>query len=191
MGNLTSVWNALTSIGFEPLYVSSVERIEQCDGVILPGVGAFPEAMKRINDLNLVEVIHDYCNTGRPFVGICLGMQLMFDWSDEMGGSEGLGLISGNVVKIPEMKGFAIPHMGWNNVETADEEFSSLQGDYYFVHSFMCQPADRFDILFECDYSIRFCAGIKHSKNIYGMRFHPEKSQKLGLALLERIFNNA
>ena len=191
MGNLTSVGNAILSIGFEPVCVSSAERMEQCDGIILPGVGAFPEAMKRMKGFNLIAEIRDYCNTGRPFVGICLGMQLMFEWSDEMGGSEGIGLIPGKVVRIPAKKGFAIPHMGWNDVETVDEGFKELVGDYYFVHSYMCKPENKSDILFECEYSERICAAVKHSKNIYGFQFHPEKSQRLGLALLARVFADA
>ncbi len=191
MGNLESVKNALLVIGFQPELILNPEDLKTCDGVILPGVGAFPMAMQRLHETGFVLAIHEYCKSGKLFVGICLGMQLLFDWSDEFGGGAGLGIIPGKVEKIPECIGYAIPHMGWNNVVSKNTAFESNAGDYYFVHSFICIPDDANEVLFECEYSISFCAGVQRSNNIFGFQFHPEKSQTTGLDLIRKVFSSA
>ena len=116
MGNLESVKNALIAIGFTTEFITEPENLKFCEGVILPGVGAFPMAMQRLCGSGFDSAIHDYCRSGKPFMGICLGMQVLFDWSDELGGCAGLGIVPGKVEKIPERVGYAVPHMGWNNI---------------------------------------------------------------------------
>jgi len=191
MGNINSVINALSTIGANVELVFDPEKLKSYDAVIFPGVGAFPEAMKRLKDSRFDSSIVEFCKSGKIFVGICLGMQLLFDWSDELEGCAGLGVIPGKVEKIPRKSGFSIPHMGWNDITSTKNSFNDESGDYYFVHSYICTPKNREDILFECTYSTTFCAGIKNTENIFGFQFHPEKSQSMGLNLLKRVLNNA
>ena len=191
MGNINSVINALSTIGANVELVSDPEKLRSYDAVIFPGVGAFPEAMKRLKDSRFDSSIIEFCKSGKIFVGICLGMQLLFDWSDEQGGSNGLCIVAGKVKRFLSKSGFSIPHMGWNDITSTRDSFIDEAGDYYFVHSYICIPKNKEDILFECTYSATFCAAIKCKPNIFGFQFHPEKSQSMGLSLLKRVLKNA
>lgn len=193
LGNLHSVNNALIYIGEESVISSDKDVLSKCDRLILPGVGAFPDAMKRLYELDFVAFLRDYSKS-RPLLGICLGMQLLFDKSYEGGENEGLGLISGKVIKLrayESSRDYKIPHMGWNCLEITDDQplYRGIdQGKcVYFVHSFKCVPTDESDIAATTDYGENICASV-HRGNVYGCQFHPEKSgQDVGLKILKNF----
>ncbi len=193
LGNLHSVNNALIYIGEESVISSDKDVLSKCDRLILPGVGAFPDAMKRLYELDFVDFLRDYSKS-RPLLGICLGMQLLFDKSYEGGENEGLGLISGEVIKLrayESSRDFKIPHMGWNSLDIRENQplYRGIdQGKcVYFVHSFKCVPTDESDIAATTDYGEKICASV-HRGNIYGCQFHPEKSgQDVGLKILKNF----
>lgn len=193
LGNLHSVNNALLYIGEESVISSDKDVLSKCDRLILPGVGAFPDAMKRLYELDFVDFLRDYSKS-RPLLGICLGMQLLFDKSYEGGENEGLGLISGEVIKLrayESSRDYKIPHMGWNCLEITDDQplYRGIdQGKcVYFVHSFKCVPTDESDIAASTEYGEKICASV-HRGNVYGCQFHPEKSgQDVGLKILKNF----
>ena len=189
MGNISSVKNSLKKIGIEAKLIQHPDELN-VDILFLPGVGAFPEAMKRLIAEGLDAKIQDYCANGGILVGICLGMQLLFESSQEEGGSLGLGLLEGNVVPLDVSEKFVVPHMGWNTIHSLYDEYSEFEGDVYFVHSFKCVPRHREDIIFECFYDEKICVAVKRG-NIFGFQFHPEKSQHLGLRILRKVILNA
>jgi imidazole glycerol-phosphate synthase subunit HisH len=188
MGNLQSVRNSLNKLGFTSQIVHDPKDIEQCRLIILPGVGAFPEAMKQIKKLGIKEALDNHIKQSKPLIGICLGMQLLFSNSSEFGITEGLNYIEGHVYPFSDQIELRIPHMGWNDVISQNKAFSNFQGDYYFVHSFYCQPKNKSHIIFTSNYGINFCAAVRKN-NIFGLQFHPEKSQDLGLSLLKEIIS--
>ncbi|HET9073712.1 MAG TPA: imidazole glycerol phosphate synthase subunit HisH [Solirubrobacteraceae bacterium] len=186
MGNRRSVEKALVHVGADVLVSSEPARLSGCDGLVLPGVGAFPRGMERLRSSGLDAVVTDAAAAGRPLLGICLGMQLLFDGSTEMGGAGGLGLIPGSVSRI-EAGGLRIPHIGWNVVH-AERSSPLLDADaaYYHVHSFCARPADAADIVASTEYGERFATVVSRG-SVHGVQFHPEKSSRDGLALLARF----
>ena len=194
MGNLHSVKNALDFIGADSFVSDSIEELKSADGLILPGVGAFPDAMDRLRETGLDLFIKDYVKN-RPLIGICLGMQLLFDKSYEFRECGGLGLIGGEVVKIEEA-GLKVPHMGWNELALVNPSpiaATVKDGDcVYFVHSYKAKVADRADLVAVTDYGSETTAIVARG-NVYGCQFHPEKSETVGLNILRsfwRIVND-
>ena len=185
-GNLFSVQNALNFLGVENNISSKVEDIISADKLILPGVGAFPDAMKMLDEAGLTEVIKEQAKK-KALMGICLGMQMLFDKSYEFGETEGLGLIPGTVELMPPANDLVIPHNGWNSLEK-NEPCKLLEsvndGDYvYFVHSYAAVTDSR-NVAAYCDYGMKVPALVM-SGNVYGCQFHPEKSGKTGLGILK------
>ncbi len=198
MSNMFSIKNALSTLGFDAIVTSDYETILSCDGAILPGVGAFPEAMKNINKLNLDTSIKDFISTGKPFVGICLGFQLLFDRSDEIEDALGLGILSGEVKDFSKLNDkIRVPHVGWNKVNNYNKNNSRNKNplkiikdeDYfYFVHSNYVQPSDDSYINTITNYAgIDFCSSIIKD-NIFACQFHPEKSGQKGIQVLKNIY---
>lgn len=187
MGNLRSVQKAIEKVGGQAEISSDAAKIADAKRLILPGVGAFGDAMAELNQRGLVDPIRDYCRSGRPFLGICLGMQLLLDSSTEHGQHEGLGIIPGNVMRFENRSDRKIPHMGWNTVSHVGGHpmLSSIDdgSHFYFVHSYYVQPADPSVDMLRCDYDQTFTAAIARD-NVVATQFHPEKSQSAGLRLL-------
>jgi len=194
MGNLHSVAKALEKSGGKVTLVKRADELAQASRVVLPGVGAFRDCIGALRERGMDKAILDFLATGKPFLGICLGMQVLMDVSFEFGEYRGLGLIPGTVKKFPDdhpKRGFKIPHMGWNDVVLSSERavhpvLAPLSGmQTYYVHSYYCAPENPAHILAACSYGdYPFAAAIGRD-NFIGVQFHPEKSQKAGLALLE------
>ena len=191
MGNLASVQKALTYLKVESIITSSIEIIKSADAVILPGVGAYIPAMKALNESGLADAVKDFAKSGKPVLGICLGMQLLLDSSEEGGEvTEGLGLIPGKVTKFPSEetidKGLKVPQMGWNSL--VDVNSSILrEGDYvYFVHSYYCDCSKPEDVAAYAEYGIKYPCAIEKG-NIFATQFHPEKSGEAGIQILQRF----
>lgn len=188
MGNLHSVENAIRHIGGECFISSDAGELSTADGLILPGVGAFPDAMKRIREAGLDNFIHNYVKE-KPLLGICLGMQLLFNRSFEFGECEGLRLVGGDVVKM-EPEGFKIPHMGWNGLDFPRKsrltEGIAPKSQVYFVHSYMAVVKNRDDLIAVTEYGQQVTAAVQNGK-IFGCQFHPEKSHDVGLKILENF----
>jgi glutamine amidotransferase len=184
MGNRRSVEKALEHVGARPLVTADHDEIRAADGVVLPGVGAFPEAMRNLARTGLDEVLRERAAAGTPLLGICLGMQLLFSGSSEHEGAAGLGLLGGDVTALSAPK---LPHIGWNLV-TLERPSAIAEGlgeaaAFYHVHSFACRPAAAADVVGSGEYGERF-ASIVERGNVMGVQFHPEKSSADGLALL-------
>ena len=200
--NLLNVVRALKHCGAEIIIADHPEAIIDASRLVLPGVGAFADGMAGLKEKNLVEPLKFFCQKGNPFLGICLGMQMMFDSSDEFGHHDGLGLVAGQVVHIPERgadgKPHKIPHIGWNELNYPEKGstwegtlFSKLSpgNPMYFVHSYMAVPNDDRRRLANCDYDgLSICAAI-HSDNMTGCQFHPEKSGELGLTIIKEFIH--
>lgn len=188
-GNLKNVYRAFTSLGFDCKVIEKSEEIKNAGSIIIPGVGAFNQAMEKLNKTGLSEAIKEFSYTGKNIIGICLGMQLFYDESYEDGLWKGLGLLKGTVVKFSEGT-LKVPHMGWNSVYKTreDDSVKSInEGDYlYFVHSYYVSPKDPNEVLLYTDYGIEVPAMVRRG-NIIGMQFHPEKSGDTGRKLLEDI----
>ena len=189
-GNLRSVVHALKHLQAHNMRL--VECGSELDGatkIILPGVGALGAGMEQMRQRDLVAPLLDAFARGIPYLGICVGMQMLFDVGEEMGEHEGLGIIPGRVVRFPDFPDRKVPHMGWNqlDVKGCSPLLGGLEkcGHVYFVHSFYCAPEDAGTIIASVDYGVEFAAAVQ-SGNIYGVQFHPEKSQRIGL----RILNN-
>ncbi len=186
MGNLRSVEKAFERVGAEAVITSEPELAAEADGLVLPGVGAFAKAMERIEELELGGLISERLAAGTPVLGICLGFQLLFESSTELGGARGLGLIEGEVSGL-EAPGLKVPHIGWEPVAwTRPSELCAGIADrtpFYFVHGFTPRPAGEADVLATAEHGERFACAIERSP-IYGVQFHPEKSSVAGLRLL-------
>jgi glutamine amidotransferase len=187
MGNRRSVEKALEHVGASVAVSSDHDELRACDGLVLPGVGAFPQAMRNLDALGLPGPIHELTERGTPLLGICLGMQLLFDTSEEMGGAAGLGLIGGEVTRVHAGR-LRIPHIGWNEVRferacTLTAELPSQGCPFYHVHSFAARPRDPGHVIGSTEYGERF-ATIAARDNVFGVQFHPEKSSGHGLRML-------
>ncbi len=186
MGNRRSVEKALEHIGARATITRDPERLAAAAGLIVPGVGAFPKAMESLRELGLAEVLVERLSAGTPVLGICLGMQLAFDSSTELGGASGLGVVPGEVRRL-QADSLKLPHIGWN--EVAFTRDSPLTADlprrcaFYHVHSYAAHPADPRDILGTADYGETFATAVQRD-SFYGVQFHPEKSSSAGLRLL-------
>lgn len=192
MGNLLSVSKALEKAGAEVRMVSSPSEAEGCGGVVLPGVGNFGDGMRNLREHGLVDFVRESVASGRPFLGICLGMQMLLDSSEEAPGVKGLGIFRGCVRQFPLDRGEKVPHMGWNQIEH-DGTNPFLRGvpsssHVYFVHSYYADPEDPTVVAATCDYMFPFAAALGRG-NVFASQFHPEKSQKRGMAILENFVN--
>lgn len=189
-GNLRSVEKALLALGEQPVITRDAEVLLSADKVILPGVGSFGDAMGRLRQYGLIDVIHQIVEKGIPFLGICLGLQLMFERSDESEGVEGLGLLGGEILKIPDCEGLKIPHMGWNSLDIRDGSrlFAGIpdQSYVYFVHSYYLKAADENIVAASAEYSTHIHAAVE-SGNVFACQFHPEKSSDVGLRILKNF----
>lgn len=193
MGNLQSVKNSLDFLGIANLIVDSPDRIAACDKLILPGVGAFGLAMAELEKLGFIGPIKQFAASGNPLLGVCLGMQLLLESSEEYGHHVGLGLVKGHVLPFKGKVGnLPVPHVGWNDLKVTGGSplLDNLGGEpsCYFVHSFYCDLVDQSEVIAVTDYGFNFASCLQ-SGNIYGCQFHPEKSQRVGLKILEN-FNN-
>ena len=189
-GNIKSVEKALQYLGCEAVITRDKEVIMNADHVILPGVGAFGDAMKKLNDYDLVDVIKEYVKTGKPFLGICLGLQLLFAESEESPGVKGLDLIPGKIKRIPDAEGLKIPQIGWNSLEIAPDKklFKGVKnGSFvYFVHSYYLACDNKADVAATTFYSTEIHASVEHG-NVFACQFHPEKSGEVGLTILKNF----
>jgi len=190
MGNLRSVQKGFEKVGSIAKISRDPEEIRQAERLVLPGVGAFPECMRNLTELELVEPILEFVRSGRPFLGICLGLQLLFDESEEFGTHQGLKVIPGDVKAFERGMGLKIPHMGWNEVVFRKDVpiFRGIpSGTYfYFVHSYYVAPTESSDVAAETQYGIEFTCAIARD-NIFAVQFHPEKSQESGLKILSNF----
>lgn len=189
-GNVKSVEKALQFLGQDAVLTRDKDVLLKADKVILPGVGAFGNAMEKLHQYGLVDVIHQIVEKGTPFLGICLGLQLMFESSEETPGVEGLGLLKGKIVRIPEKDGLKVPHIGWNDLQFPKESrlFKSFKGgEYvYFVHSYYLQADDEKDVAATAEYGVHIHAAVERG-NIFACQFHPEKSADVGLKILSNF----
>lgn len=190
MGNLRSVQKGFEKIGHEAVITSDPATIDAAERVVLPGVGAFGDAMHELRERGLVDVTRRAAHSGRPFLGICLGLQLLFDVSYEGGRYEGLGILGGEVVRFAPRDGFKVPHMGWNELALRQPAplFAGLSAApyMYFVHSYYVVPNDRQVIAAEANYPQPFTAAVARD-NLFATQFHPEKSQSDGLRILRNF----
>ena len=188
-GNLHSVKNALDFLGAKSIITKNKDEILSSDHIILPGVGSFGDAMECINNSGLTDTIRKAADGSRPFLGICLGLHLLFERSEESPGIDGLGIFKGSVVKIPDC-GLKIPHMGWNNIELAKE--SRILPDsnefMYFVHSYYIEPLDSDIISSHTVYGEKLAVSIEDG-NVFAVQFHPEKSGEAGLSKLKKFIS--
>jgi glutamine amidotransferase len=188
MGNLRSVEKALEHVGVTASITREEGEVRAADGVILPGVGAFPRAMERVRELGLDELIAERRKEGVPILGICLGLQLLFESSSELGGADGLGLLEGAVDEL-EAEGLKVPHIGWESVRWGHESRLTdgipSETPFYFVHSFAPRPRER-DLLGSAMYGARFACAAERD-TVFGVQFHPEKSSAAGLRLLSNF----
>ncbi len=193
-GNLKSVKNALDHLGAANMRASTAKEILLADAVILPGVGEFGTAMAELERRGIKEAVIEAANGGRPLLGICLGMQLLFEAGEESPGAKGLGILPGRVPRFPAEMGLKIPHMGWNSVMPLKENrlLDGLpKGSYmYFVHSFYVKAAERSDVSAISEYGLIFDAAVERG-NIFGCQFHPEKSGAAGLVILKNFIEIA
>ncbi|HOV60640.1 MAG TPA: imidazole glycerol phosphate synthase subunit HisH [Candidatus Hydrogenedentes bacterium] len=193
MGNLGSVRKALDRLGYRVEITSDPDVVGRASGLILPGVGAFGDGYRGLVERGLVDVTREAARNGRPFLGVCLGLQLLFEESEESPGCPGLGILPGRVVRFAskEQTGLKVPHMGWNQIVPVPGRNNPLlppdgRPYVYFVHSYYAAPAREEDVLATCEYGITFPAMVGRD-NIFAVQFHPEKSQADGLAILERF----
>ena len=189
-GNLRSVEKALQALGEETVITRDREELLAADRVILPGVGAFGDAMEKLHQYGLVEIIRQVVQKGTPFLGICLGQQLLFEESEESQGVPGLGILKGKIRRIPNTPGLKIPHMGWNSLtlRPGTRLFSGLGEEpyVYFVHSYYLEAADPEIVAASADYGVVIHAAVE-TGNVFACQFHPEKSSDTGLQILKNF----
>lgn len=189
-GNLKSVEKAMISLGEAPVVTRDKELIRNADKVILPGVGAFGDAMSKLHHYQLVDVIKEVADSDTPLLGICLGLQLFFERSSETEGVEGLSLLKGEILRIPDQEGLKIPHMGWNSLTLRPDArlFHNIpdQSYVYFVHSYYLKAKEESIVAATTDYSTQIHASIEKD-NIFACQFHPEKSGNIGLKILKNF----
>lgn len=191
-GNIKSVEKALQYLGDTPQVTRDRKLLLSADRVIVPGVGAFGDAMAKMNQYGLVEVLREVASKGTPILGICLGLQLFFESSEESEGVEGLSLLPGRIVRIPEGEGYKIPHMGWNSLHINQKSRilrGIEEGSYvYFVHSYYLQAAREGDVAATTDYTVQIHAAAER-ENVFATQFHPEKSGEVGLRILKNFLS--
>lgn len=189
-GNLMSVKKALDFIGAENEITMDAEKIKNASHVILPGVGSFGDAMASMQERGLVETVKAAALSGKPFLGICLGLQLLFEHSDESPEAVGLGILKGNISFIPRDMGLKVPHIGWNSVEINENSrlFKGIPNEsyFYFVHSYYLNGADKKIVAATADYGVSVECAVEHG-NLFATQFHPEKSGEIGLKLLKNF----
>lgn len=189
-GNLKSVEKVLKYLGQDVIVSRDSSEILQADKVILPGVGSFGDAMNNLDHFNLVDTIKKVAEKNTPFLGICLGLQLLFEKSDETPGAEGLGILKGEILRIPPKEGLKIPHMGWNslNIKPQARLFDGIANNsyVYFVHSYYLKAEDENIVAASTEYSTHIHASVE-SGNIFACQFHPEKSSDVGLRILKNF----
>ncbi len=189
-GNIKSVEKALIHLGEEAVITRDRRTILDSSRIILPGVGAFGDAMKKLEQYELTEVIHEAVKEGIPFLGICLGLQLIFESSEESPGVSGLGLLPGSIVRIPDAEGLKVPHMGWNSIKIKEGSrlFKGIRDEayVYFVHSYYLQAKDPADVAATTEYGCLIHAAVEH-ENVFACQFHPEKSSETGLKILKNF----
>jgi glutamine amidotransferase len=192
-GNLRSVQKAFERLGVEATITQSPAAVAAADRLVLPGVGAFGDAMRALDSRGLVAPIREHLRADRPFLGICMGLQLLFETGWEGGRHEGLGVLAGDVTRFERPSEFKVPHMGWNTVAWRDGGWPAEHGPpsadrddtyFYFVHSYHARPRDVTVIAAETDYGGSFCSAVRRGR-LFATQFHPEKSQRAGLRLLE------
>lgn len=190
VGNFRNVQKAFEAVGAAAEITDSVKRVEEADVVVLPGVGAFGDAMRHLRKRGLDQPVLAAAQAGKPVFGICVGLQLLFEESEEMGQHEGLGILPGKVVRFPDRPGLAVPHMGWNQIEPARPHpllRHINSGDFaYFAHSYYAVPANPADIIGCTDYGQPFPTVVGRD-NVCAIQFHPEKSQQVGLQILRNF----
>jgi glutamine amidotransferase len=186
-GNLRSVENALRQVGAEVAVTHEAAAVRRADRIVVPGQGSMPECAEAMRRSGVAEALLEAIRAGRPVLGICVGLQILFESGEEAGGARGLGVLPGRIVRLPD--GVRLPHIGWSRVRatpTCPPLLRPLDGEYvYFAHSYAA-PADARGAALLCDHGRTYCAGLADG-NLFGVQFHPEKSQKVGLALLERF----
>ncbi|MEA2099874.1 MAG: imidazole glycerol phosphate synthase subunit HisH [Campylobacterota bacterium] len=194
MGNLASVQNAFAKLGKDTVVESDPSKFKEYDKLILPGVGAFGDAMEHLRERNMIEPLREYAKSGKYMLGICLGMQLLFESSEEFGDNEGLGIIKGKVTAFDPSKfsePLKVPHMGWNRMFTATHPlFENLDEEHYlyFVHTYHINCTNEEDIIGRTYYGYEFTSAVSHG-NVFGIQAHPEKSHENGLKILENFIN--
>lgn len=191
-GNISSVQKAVNALGHEAVLTADHERLLQADKLILPGVGAFGTAMEKLHSQKLDHVIREACQRGIPLFGICLGLQILFEESEESPGVRGLSLLKGSVRRLPGGEGLKIPHMGWNSLRLKNSGtlFEGLKNPYvYFVHSYYLEADEEQIVKAEADYGITFHASVEKGR-IYACQFHPEKSSSTGMYILKRFLES-
>ena len=189
-GNIKSVEKAMMALGEDVVVTREKEEILTADHVILPGVGAFGDAMEKLHKYQLVEVIREVADKGTPFLGICLGLQLLFESSEESPGVEGLGILRGKIVRLPEDQGLKIPHIGWNSLQypNSGRLFAGLPEEsyVYFVHSYYVQAAEPQIVTATTEYAALIHASVEKG-NVFACQFHPEKSSDVGMRILKNF----
>ena len=188
VGNLRSVEKAFAANGHDAIVTGDEQELRNASKLVLPGVGAFGACMNAFGECGLVEIVLERVASGLPLLGVCVGMQMLFEESDEFGKSRGLGLLRGRVCRFGEE--LVVPQVGWNSIQQRKEHelFAGIEDEsfFYFVHSYYCQPADCEVVAGETDYGVRY-ASVVAQENVYGVQFHPEKSQTVGLRLLSNF----
>ncbi len=193
-GNLRSVQKALEAVGASVTRTNEPEKVLSGRRIVLPGVGAFGDFMSGLQNAGLADAVKEVAGRGVPLLGICVGMQALFEIGEEMGDHEGLCLLRGTVVKFADSLSVKIPHTGWNQVEPKKDTllFNQINPEayVYFNHSYYCQPNDFTDVIAETNYGIRYASAVRR-ENIFGVQFHPEKSQTVGLQILRNFLEAA
>ena len=185
VGNLRSVEKAFEATGHEAIVTASVDELQRAERLVLPGVGAFAACMTALSEHGLIDLVREQAVRGIPLLGVCVGMQMLFEESNEFGKSEGLGLLKGQVHRFDD--DLVVPQVGWNQIRQRRSHslFANIPDDsfFYFVHSYFCKPSNSDAVIGETEYGSRY-ASVVADKNIWGVQFHPEKSQTVGLQLL-------
>ncbi|MBL8097693.1 MAG: imidazole glycerol phosphate synthase subunit HisH [Anaerolineales bacterium] len=193
-GNLRSVQKALENIGANVLRTADPQKVLTGEKIILPGVGAFGDFMLGLRTSGLEEAVKEVAKKNIPLLGICVGMQALFEIGEEMGKHKGLGLLAGKVIPFPKMPELKIPHTGWNQIEVKKEAslFNQVNDEayVYFNHSYYCHPKNSSDVIAETNYGIHYACAVQH-ENIFGVQFHPEKSQRVGLQILKNFLEDS
>jgi len=197
VGNIRSISNAFSKLNCKAILVDNEKDVMSCDGIILPGVGAFKHGMERLKNKNLDKILKSYVDTSKPFLGICLGMQMLFEKSSEFGEAIGLGFIEGNVEKFTSQEGVKVPHIAWTAISSKKKDSwentilknIDIDCDMYHVHSYYAQPSNIDNILsFSMYNEFKYCSTVQKG-NIFGCQYHPEKSGEEGLKIIKNFIN--